>query len=740
MTQTAAGAIWLHAVSVGEVLSCVEFLRRLRTEFPHTGIFVSSSTLAGRATADEKLRGIVHGVFYAPVDYVFAVRRVLRALRPALVVIAETEIWPNLYAEVKRTRAGLAIVNGRISDRAFHRYRRLRAFFSPVLALADSILVQSDPMRDRFTAIGAPADRLHVTGNLKFDFDPRPSPLVDRLPAGPVWIAASTMPPATADDPDEDDAVIAAFRELRNTHRDLRWILAPRKPERFDSAAKKLDAAGLKYLRRSALADGKLDFQILLLDTIGELAGLFAAADVVFMGGTLVHRGGHNLLEPAAFGKPVIAGPHLENFQAIADEFRKAGAYVEIPNPTALAAAIARLLDHKEEAGAIGSRALACAQAQRGATSRAVDEVARLYRSRVPRRRPAMPWFAIAWVMALGWKHGAKRRHALDLGSRRRLDIPVVSIGNLTMGGSGKTPCTLLLADCLKDRGRKPGILTRGYKRASPERRLLLAPGDEAAARNAGDEPQLFIRATVAAVGVGADRYETGEMLCRDFDVDILLLDDGFQHVRLARDVDILLIDALDPFGGGELFPLGRLREPVGGIWRADLVLVTRADATDSFAAIQHTIRQYNHRAPIFRASVEPEWWIEHRTGRRYEPWKPPFERVGAFCGLGNPASFRRTLAGVQVEPLDWVEFPDHHHYRPHELKRLAHQFEARGATAIITTEKDSVNLCEEAPDLLKPLDLYWLKVRMTIDGEAEFVNHILHRLETVSPSGPAPV
>jgi tetraacyldisaccharide 4'-kinase len=158
-------------------------------------------------------------------------------------------------------------------------------------------------------------------------------------------------------------------------------------------------------------------------------------------------------------------------------------------------------------------------------------------------------------------------------------------------------------------------------------------------------------------------------------------------------------------------------------------VLVTRTDAADSFPAIQAAVRERNERAQIFRASIEPECWVEHRTGKRYEPCKPPFERAGAFCGLGNPDSFRKTLAAIRVEPVDWVEFPDHHHYRPHELQRLANQFEARGAAAVVTTEKDAVNLGESAADLLKPLELYWLKIRMTIDRESEFVDYVLKRI-----------
>jgi 3-deoxy-D-manno-octulosonic-acid transferase len=232
----------------------VEFLRRLRAEFPHSRLFVSTSTLAGRAAAGDKLRDLADGVFYAPVDYVWAVRRVLRALRPAVVAIAETEIWPNLFREAHRTGAGLAIVNGRISDRAFPRYLPFRWFFREVLSEADSILAQTDAMGERFLALGALPGRMHTGGNFKYDFEARaaaagsPVPaLLERARPGKVWIAASTMPPAAAGDVDEDDAVIAAFQELATRHPDLLLILAPRRPERFDTAAGKLEAEGIPY-------------------------------------------------------------------------------------------------------------------------------------------------------------------------------------------------------------------------------------------------------------------------------------------------------------------------------------------------------------------------------------------------------------------------------------------------------------------------------------------------------------
>jgi 3-deoxy-D-manno-octulosonic-acid transferase len=710
----------------------MEFVRRLRAAFPHSAIFVSTSTLAGRATAGDKLGDLATGVFFAPLDYAFAVRRVLRALQPAMLIAAETEIWPNVFREATRTGAGLAIVNGRISDRAFARYRPLCWFFRAVLGHADSVLAQTADIRERFVAIGAPAERVCVTGNFKYDFDPRPAPagspvveFVRNLQASKVWIAASTMPPAAAGDPDEDDAVLAAYADLVESHRDLLLILAPRKPERFDVVARKLEGASICFTRRSRL-DSPASMalpHVLLLDTIGELGGLFGLADVVFMGGTLAQRGGHNILEPALFGKPVLVGPHMENFQAIADEFRAENACVGISDASELAAAVGRILDEPATGDSIGRRALACAEANRGATARAVHEVQQLYG--VPSYRPAQPWFAIRWALSRVWRWGGQRRQQKQLMAQRRIDAPVVSIGNLTMGGTGKTPCVLHLTEILKQCGRTPGILTRGYGRGSPEKHLVLPPRANIRAEHSGDEPLIFVRSGLAPVGIGADRYRAGMDLRDQFGVDVLLLDDGFQHRQLFRDVDIVLIDALNPFGGGDVFPLGRLREPVEALSRAAMIVITRSEFSDLGPSIERTVRRWNPDAPIFHATVQPRAWVAFNSGREYPISEPPFDRIGMFCGLGNPQSFVRTLEHLGIAPVDWVGFADHHRYRPEELRRISHQFAAEGASALVTTEKDSVNLCEHWDDLLKPLPLYWLKIGMSIDRESEFLERI---------------
>ena len=738
--QTGPGAIWLHAVSVGEVLSCLGLIRSLRGEFPHTRLFVSTSTLAGWAVAAEKVKQarLADEVFFAPIDTVWAVRRVLRSLRPSLVLIAETEIWPNLFREVKRTGAALVLVNGRISDRAFPRYRTLSWFFRAVLPAVDVLQVQNEVARQRFLEIGAPPERTVSAGNLKYDFDARPAPAdspvrvwLERVRPASVWIAASTMPPAAPGDPDEDEAVVTAFTELAARHPGVLLILVPRKPERFDSAAQKLQSAGIRYVRRSRLetSDALRLPGVLLLDSIGELSGLFSVADAVFMGGSLASRGGHNLLEPALFAKPVITGPHMENFQEIADGFQAEGASVAIASAQDLAGAVERLLLAPELAREIGRRARDAAERKRGATARAVASSRELYHAQFPSYRPAQPWLVLLWPLSLVWLWGSRRRHARQLGRRRRMDVPVISIGNVTMGGTGKTPCVLRLAAELARRGRMPGILSRGYGRHSLEKQLLLAPGAAIPASRTGDEPQLYIRSGVAPVGIGSDRAQAGEGLRRAFCVDILLLDDGFQHVALARDIDIVLIDALNPFGGGRIFPLGRLREPLAALARAQIVVVTRAELSDLGCTLEGQVRRWNPTAPIFHARLEPAAWVEHRTGRRYLLSEQPFDRAGAFCGLGNPQSFYRTLERMGVRLADWLQFRDHHRYWPHELRHLAAQFYAKGADALVTTEKDVVNLPDGADDLVAPLPLYWLDACLVVEREEEFLLEIERRL-----------
>ena len=727
----------MHAISVGEVISAAGLLRELRERDSTIQLYVSVGTVAGRAVADERLAGVATGVFYAPIDYPFAVRRVLRRIRPAAVVILETEIWPVLYREVKRAGSSLVIMNGRISDRTLPRYRRLHFLFRQVLRLPDAIFVQSLQDRARYIAAGAPVEKIEVLGNLKYDVAPtRSDPpklvmdLLAKLRPSTVWIAASTMPPADNSDVDEDQVVIEAFQELAPKYRGLLLILVPRKPDRFDDTADLLRKAGVRYLRRSEnRIDPALQLPcVLLLDSMGELAALFPLAGIVFMGGSLARRGGHNLLEPAACGRPIIVGPHLENFAEIAGAFREHYAMLEIEHADELAPAVEKLIDDPRLAEDLGTGAAEMAAKRRGVTRQAVAEILRWLDRAVPCAIPAGPAKPLLWMLAQLWTTASTWSQRRTVSRAKHLDTPVVSVGGISMGGAGKTPMVDYLAERMRQRGRRPAILTRGYMRRSIEPSILIEAGGDVPASVTGDEAQIFVHSGYADAGIGADRWSTGRLLEEKYHPHLFLLDDGFQHRRLARDLDIVLIDALHPFAGGAVFPLGRLREPLRALTRADAFVLMRAAPEREYRGIRDRLAALNPKAPIFRSRIEPRYWVHIRTG---QPAHPPEAPAAAFCGLANPASFWRTLGNLGITPVFTWTFDDHHRYKCTEVQRLAAQARMHGAPFLLTTQKDAMNLPERAAEILldASVELYWLKIGIQVEREEALLELIDSKL-----------
>jgi len=370
-------SVWIHAVSVGEVLAARVLVAPLKQRFPGHRVVVSTTTMTGQAVARASLRG-ADALFYAPFDWPGPVRRVLAAFEPSLLLLVETELWPNLIHEARRRGARIAVVNGRISDRSYGRYRLARVFLRRVLAEVDLLLMQTAEYARRVAEIGALAERVRVVGNLKYDALERasvPEGLAGLLGLdgrGPLLVAGSTVA-------GEEEPVLAAFRRVRETWPEARLVIAPRHPERFDEAAARVEAAGFRCARRTRLEDAPWrGAEVLLLDTIGELAGLYAAATVVFVGGSLAPAGGHNVLEPAVAGKAVLVGPHMENFQEIADRFREEGALVQVASAADLAPALLGLLADPDRRDEIGRRARALVERNRGALAATLDALAGL--------------------------------------------------------------------------------------------------------------------------------------------------------------------------------------------------------------------------------------------------------------------------------------------------------------------------------------------------------------------------
>jgi 3-deoxy-D-manno-octulosonic-acid transferase len=367
-----APIFWVHAVSVGEVLAVSGLVAQLRERHPRARIVISTVTDTGQKLARQRFGA--ENVFYFPLDFAFTVRPYLQALRPRLVIIAETEFWPNFLRLAHAAGARIAVVNARISDRSFPGYRRVRRWLSRVLQNIDLLLAQTAQDRDRLLALGAPEDRVHVAGNLKFDVPPpSPPPIVHQLQAAlqlaeaaPVIVAGSTVE-------GEEPMLLRAFEILLARHPRAVMILAPRHPERFKHVAAMISDLGIRFWRRSEWQPSRsIAGRVFLLDTIGELAALYSLATVAFVGGSLVERGGHNILEAAQYGIPVLVGPHTENFRDIVNLFRDAGA-LRVVGPAELPLTLTELAEDEAQRQAMGQRALETLRAHRGATQRTVE-------------------------------------------------------------------------------------------------------------------------------------------------------------------------------------------------------------------------------------------------------------------------------------------------------------------------------------------------------------------------------
>jgi 3-deoxy-D-manno-octulosonic-acid transferase len=408
--------IWIHAVSVGEVLAITQLVAELKAQLRDYRIVVSTTTDTGQKLARQKFGE--GNVFRVPLDLPWAVQAFLDALRPRMLVLAESEFWPNLLHCAHDAGVVVAVVNARVSDRSLPRYQRFRRLFTRVLANVDLLLAQSEEDARRLVAIGAPAERVHVGGNLKFDVKPparteintRLAESIERDGIGPVIVAGSTLE-------GEEAMLLDAFRAVRERYAQAMLLLAARHPERFESVAVLLASSGLPFQRRSqwndlpliptegmggapgnlppistagmraAPADTSLAGGVLLLDSIGELAGLYEFADLAFIGGSLVPKGGHNVLEPAYFGVPILVGPHTENFRDIIEIFRRADALRVVTSQT-LTQTVLTLLDNYQERERLGRNAEEVMRSQQGATRRTVEALLNLL-PKPSRRQPA---------------------------------------------------------------------------------------------------------------------------------------------------------------------------------------------------------------------------------------------------------------------------------------------------------------------------------------------------------------
>ncbi len=376
--------VWLHAVSVGEVLAVSRLVEEMERAFPDYRVLISTTTRTGQQLARQRFGG--ERVFYCPLDLPWAVRAYLRALQPRLLVLAETEFWPNLLTACFRRGIQVAVVNARISDRSWPRYRRLRRFWRPLLWRLRCVMAQSQADAERLCALGCRPERILVSGNLKFDVRAAAQMPVAQLlrklaPAQRFIVAGSTLE-------GEEAALLDAWPALLAADSNLILVLAPRHPERFADVVELLRTSRVQFSRRSEWAaadDAEMPMlasgSIVLLDTIGELASIYSLASIAFVGGSLVPAGGHNPLEPAQFGVPIVMGPHYANFRAIVEDLRAHDAICIVPREQ-FAQSAASLISDRESALAMGERARSVFEQQSGATARTLNALREMIETR----------------------------------------------------------------------------------------------------------------------------------------------------------------------------------------------------------------------------------------------------------------------------------------------------------------------------------------------------------------------
>ncbi len=388
--QAPGRAIWLHALSVGESLSAEAMVHAVKARYPETPLVVSASTRTGFGIASARYGQCVEGVVYFPYDLLFSIRRVADRVNPAVVVLVETDLWPGFLLEMARRRVPVVLVNARISGRSFRRFRRFRGLAGPIFSTLGGVCAQSAADAGRFLRLGVGADRMAVTGNLKFDravpgLPSGEDPILERIEAG---LAGKSVIVAGSTHGGEDEIVLDAVFPSASSRPPRVLVLAPRHPERADAVVQCCRGRGLAAERLSDLASGEIP-EVVVVDRMGVLAGLYRLADVAVVGGGFIPRGGHNPLEPAVLGKPVLFGPDMSDFREIASLLRESGGARRVEGAGELAEALDRWLSDPAAAARAGARALAVVEAHRGAVDRTMAALARFCRD-VPeiRERP----------------------------------------------------------------------------------------------------------------------------------------------------------------------------------------------------------------------------------------------------------------------------------------------------------------------------------------------------------------
>ncbi|MFQ3550020.1 MAG: tetraacyldisaccharide 4'-kinase [Armatimonadota bacterium] len=746
--------IWIHAVSVGESVASASVIGELKKAMPYVPIVVSTTTVTGQLMA-KKTIDKADAFFYFPFDFPFSVWKAFKRVKPTLCASTDTEIWPNFLHISKWFGIKTAMINGTVSDATLKGGRIVPWLYKWALSNIDIFCMQSQIDADRIIGLGADPKKVIVTGNCKADQNVLPitdseySELknIFKFPIdSKVFVAGST-------NPGEDEHVLKAFLMAREHHKDLKIIIAPRHIEKKGEIVSIAESMGLKVGYKSDLSTITGNEDVIILDTFGELAKVYGIADVTFVGGSFIKRGCHSILQPISQGKPVFFGPYTFKTKDIASQSKNAGVGFEIENGEQLGQFITKLLSDKNELNEIKLRCEKMMQANLGASKRTADALIKLYldSEQVHKTRKIPNYYlervilgnetgSLSWVIR-GLLYLPSILYGLiisafvaqfDIGIRKRykLDAKVISVGNITFGGTGKTPAVQTICKIIEELKMSSVILSRGHG-GTAKSNLIVSDGMEilANSKEAGDEPMLLAKSLKSIpVIVGKDRRKTGKLACEKFNPDVVVLDDGLQYWQLDRDIDIVIIDALKPFGSGFMVPMGDLREPLNALNRAEIIIINNSQYLNDqdLSKLIGRVSVYSPDAKIFKAYHKVLEFVKASNNSVFDLSWIKGKRVVGFAGVAKPAPFFDMLKELGAIVVGRFEYPDHYEYNEYELNRIFFEKDKIEADAVITTEKDIARLGDTAQNLD---NLFFLRIEMEIDERTEFKKHISERL-----------
>lgn len=774
--------VWIHGASVGEIVATSPLVKQIRKEMPGRPILVSAFTVGGYDMAKQIIPE-ADAIIYFPLDLPFVSESLVKRIKPGVFMPVETELWPNFLRSLRERHIPVMMVNGRISEKSVKTYRYMYGIWDDILNTVTRFCMQSSIDADYIASLGADKSKIFVTGNTKFDqtyaevTDEDLKNYRQQLGiegAYPVIVAGSTHP-------GEEKALFRVFKEVLKNFKDARLLIAPRKPVRSAEIAKLAESNGFDVGYRSKMLEhGAETHSVVMLDTIGELGRIYAVGDLVFVGGSLATTGGHNVLEPAAHAKPILVGPNMQNFKDSYALLSKVGACKMVKNVEELISETLDILQNDERRQKMGDAAWRVIQENRGADVRSIaylKDLMQLYEK--PSQHyanypvnvrnlteagsgslrhgdaliqymtqlaygpdtPFSGWLLLVFLRLVSYLYKFAVQTKLSLfnwGILRKVKLPayVISVGNLTVGGTGKTPTAQKIAEIMSNRGYRVVILNRGYRSHWDKNIGVVSDGKQISmtAYEAGDEAYLMAKTLPnIPVIIGKNRAVTGKYAVEHFQAEVIVMDDGYQHWRLARDLDIVLVDTITMFGNGNVLPRGILREPLKNLNRADLFIFTKTNQSSAMNKIllRETIARYNNQAPIAESIHKPQNFVEigewyNNAGRQIALESLQGKKVIVFSAIGNPVSFEQTVVSMDVTLLEAVRYPDHHDYGMSEMQYINDRAKELNAVAVITTTKDAVKIPTEFIYSDRKMPLYVLNMEIEITDNYENIEKII--------------